>query len=278
MAKIINLDELWKMTRWGPAIWRQKPNEFIDIKIAKGFNGAVSGLKERTEKQLASIKLESEYTVLDVGAGTGRLAIPIAKNVKKVTAIEPSKGMLACLDKNMKAEGVTNITRINKMWEDIEIGVDIEPHDVVIASHSLEISGDIRKALKKIDSSAKKSAYIFTFVENMRGIMWMNEDLWNRLYGKNDHIWSDYIYILTILHEMGIYANADIFDANFSQRVDNFDETFLYWKGMYETPSENESTLKEYLSKMLTEKDGASYLNGSTKSAVVWWSKENGNE
>jgi ubiquinone/menaquinone biosynthesis C-methylase UbiE len=52
---------------------------------AKWFDEAIKGHNERTEKQLASIQLNPEYTVLDVGAGTGRLAIPIAKKVKKVT-------------------------------------------------------------------------------------------------------------------------------------------------------------------------------------------------
>ena len=273
MTKIINWNELWRMTRWVPS-GRKGPNEFIDMKMAKGFNETVKGHKERTGKQIASIKLGPEYTVLDVGAGTGRLAIPIAKNVKKVTAIEPSESMLACLDNNMKTEGVTNIACINKMWDDIEIGVDIEPHDVVIASHSFEMLGDIQEALKKIDSAAKKSAYIFTFVENERGIMWMNDDLWNQIYGKRGHIWSDYIYLYIALHEMGIYANVNIFDSKFDQACNNLDHVVNHRRDMYETPLENEAILKEHLSKMLTEKDGSTYLNGSTKSAVIWWTND----
>lgn len=66
--------------------------------------------KERTEMEISKIELNPEYTVLDIGAGTGRLAIPIAKTVKMVTAIDPSKGMLSYLRENMEKEGVENIT------------------------------------------------------------------------------------------------------------------------------------------------------------------------
>jgi SAM-dependent methyltransferase len=274
MKGFVNWNELWKMTRSEP---KKGQPEFADMNRAKWFDEAIKGHNERTEKQLASIQLNPEYTVLDVGAGTGRLAIPIAKKVKKVTAIEPSEAMLSCLGKNMDNEGVNNIYCINKRWEDIEIGIDIEPHDVVIASHSLAML-DIRRALTKIDSAAKKSAYLFTFVNNLRGIMWMDDALWNKIYGKKDQIWSDYIYLSMILHEMDIYANVNVWDSEFNQKYDHTDAVMAHWRAVYETPPENETLLKEWLSRMLTKQDGSIYLKGTSKSAVVWWSKENGNE
>ena len=73
------------------------------------------------------------------GAGTGRLAIPMAGRVKKVTAIEPSKGTLECLKKDVERERVENIVYVNKRWEDVELGIDVEPHDVVI----YDVPGDI---------------------------------------------------------------------------------------------------------------------------------------
>jgi tRNA/tmRNA/rRNA uracil-C5-methylase (TrmA/RlmC/RlmD family) len=141
MEGIINWNELWKVMRSGSP-WRRtldKPAGSFWDKKSKQFNESMMQNRERTEKQIAKIGLAPEYTVLDVGAGTGRLAIPIAKQAKSVTAIDPSKGMLACLQENMEKESAENITCINKQWEDIELGNDIEPHDVVIASHSLSM-------------------------------------------------------------------------------------------------------------------------------------------
>jgi len=54
-------------------------------------------------------------------------------------AIEPSKGTLECLKKDMERERVENIVYVNKQWEDVELGIDVEPHDVVI----YDVPGDI---------------------------------------------------------------------------------------------------------------------------------------
>ena len=48
-------------------------------------------------------------TVLDIGAGTGRWSIPMAKVRKKVTALDASPGMLEVLREKAAAEKVTNI-------------------------------------------------------------------------------------------------------------------------------------------------------------------------
>jgi cyclopropane fatty-acyl-phospholipid synthase-like methyltransferase len=39
------------------------------------------------EEVMSRLRLEPEYSVLDVGSGTGALAIPLAKQVRSVTAL-----------------------------------------------------------------------------------------------------------------------------------------------------------------------------------------------
>ena len=271
MEGIINWNELWKMGK-SHLHSRKVQEEDSDMERAKRFNKVVKALKERTEKQIAAIEYDPEYTVLDIGSGPGRLAIPIAKRVKTVTAIDPSRGMLAYLQENMEKEDVTNIVCINKRWEDIELDVDIVPHDVVIASHSLAML-DIQEALAKIDATAKKSVYLFTFVAGPRGLMWMDDGLWKEIHGKRHQTWSDYICLFNILHDMGIYANAEIWDSEFKLPYNTLDEVVNYWQEVYNIPSEKEAILREHLSRMLVEKGGTLYLNGKSKCAVVWWRK-----
>ncbi len=269
MAGIINWNELWKMLRLSSP-WRRTLDEpagsFWD-KRAKRFNESMMQNRERTERQIAKIELAPEYTVLDVGAGTGRLAIPIAKRVKSVTAIDPSRGMLACLQENMEKERVENITCINKRWEDVELRVDVEPHDVVIASHSLGMF-DIQEALAKMDAAAKKYVYIFTFAGR-----WMDGGLWEKIHGEIRPSWSDYIYLYNILHDMGIYADVEIRDSEYEQRYGSLDEAVTKLKEMYDMPSEKEEILREHLSKILVEDDGTLCLKRKSKSAMIWWQK-----
>ncbi|MBA7538177.1 2-methoxy-6-polyprenyl-1,4-benzoquinol methylase, mitochondrial [subsurface metagenome] len=270
-AGIINWNELWKVMR-SSSVWRRTLDEpagsFWD-KRAKQFNESMMQNRERAEKQIAKIVLNPEYTVLDVGAGTGRLAIPVAKQVKSVTAIDPSKGMLACLQENMEKEDVENITCINKRWEDLELGVDIEPHDVVIASHSLAML-DMQEALAKMDATAKKYVYVFTFAGR-----WMDGGLWEKIHGETRPSWSDYIYLCNILHDMKIYANVEISDSDYEQRYKSLDEAVTKLKETYDMPSEKEEILKEYLSEILVEDDGTGTLclKRKSKSAMIWWER-----
>jgi SAM-dependent methyltransferase len=271
MAGIINWNELWKMMR-SSSQWRRTLDEpagsFWD-KRAKRFNESMMQNRERAEKQIAKVVLNPEYTVLDMGAGTGRLAIPIAKRIKSVTAIDPSSGMLACLQENQEKEEVKNIVCVNKRWEDVELGVDIEPHDVVIASHSLAML-DMQEALAKMDAAAKKYVYIFTFAGR-----WMDGGLWEKISGEKRPSWSDYIYLCNILHDMGIYANVEIWNSEYEQHYESLDDAVTKMKGMYDLPSEKEGILKSYLSEMLVEDDGNGTfcLKRKSKSATIWWQK-----
>ena len=275
MAGIINWNELWKVMRSGHYRRRahEDPGSLWDKK-AREFNKSMMQNRERAEKQIANIGLKPDYTVLDVGAGTGRLAIPIAKHVKTVTAIDQSTGMLECLQENMEKEGITNIVCVNKRWEDVELGVDIEPHDVVLASHSLGMS-DIQEALAKMDAAAKKYVYILTSAGR-----WMGdgeeEGLWKAIYGEMHRTWrSDYMFFCNLLHDMKIYANVDIRDAEYEQHYESLDEAVTKWKEMHDIPAEKEAILREYLSKILIEDDGNGTLcfKRKSKSATIWWQK-----
>ncbi|MDP1051415.1 hypothetical protein Q6251_30685, partial [Klebsiella quasipneumoniae] len=80
----------------------------------------------------------------------------------------------------MAEEGLSNYRCIQQRWEDVELGVDIEPHDVVIASHSLGMF-DLREALAKMDAAANRRVYVFTaagkwFFDDFE------EELWERVY------------------------------------------------------------------------------------------------
>jgi SAM-dependent methyltransferase len=272
MPGIINWNELGKLMRLSSPL-RKSLEEDAGIRgdtYAKQCNESMmqSKSRERTERQIPKMELASGDTVLDIGSGPGRLAIPIAKRVKSVTAIDPSRAMLVYLQENMEKGDVKNITCINKRWEDIELGVDIMPHDVVIASGSL-VMFDIQEALAKIDAAARRYVYLFTSAG--KG---MDKGLWKAIYGEIPS--ADYIYIYNILHDMEIYANVEISDSEFEQRYKSLDDAVNKWKEMYGLPSEKEGELREYLSKMLVkdENDGTLCLKRKSKSAMIWWKKQ----
>ena len=276
MTGIINWNELWKAMRAGH-LRRGDHGEDMSSrwdKRAKKFNESVMQHSERTARQIAKLELKPEYTVLDVGAGTGRLSVPIAKQVKSVTALDPSKGMLACLHENIEKEGITNVTTINKRWEDIELGVDIEPHDVVIACHSLGML-DIQEALTKMDAASKRYVYTINFAG--RGMGNGDGRLLKAISGERHRSGrsTDYILLYNILHDMKIYANVDILDTEFEQHYDSLDDAVDRWKEMRDIPEEKEDLLREHLSGILVKdsETGALLFTRRSKSATIWWQK-----
>jgi len=280
LAGLINWNELRKavMAEGRGRRGRENPVNHWD-KRAEEFNRSTKGKSDRTERQVASLQLDPDYTVLDVGAGTGRLSVPIAKRVGSVTAVDQSRGMLDCLEENMAEEGLTNVQYIQKRWEDVELGVDIEPHDIVIASHSLGMF-DLQEAIAKMDAAAKKGVYIFTSASK-----WffddLEEELWERVYDRSPRRgggWrSDYMLLYNILHDMGIYANVEIRDSEHVQRYESLDEAVERWKVMRNITEENEPFLREYLAKNLESEDGEDgggfTSRRKTKSAMIWWPK-----
>jgi hypothetical protein len=132
----------------------------------------------------------------------------------------------------MKKEDAKNIVCINKRWEDMELGVDIEPHDVVIASHSLGML-DIQEALPRMDAAAKRYVYLSTSAGR-----WQDEGLWSAIYGeKQPSWWLDYIYLCNILHDLETYANVEISDSELELQYDSLDDAVNKWNEMYDLPS-----------------------------------------
>jgi molybdenum cofactor cytidylyltransferase len=55
-------------------------------------------------------------TWLDIGAGAGRYALPLARQIRAVIAVDPSTSMLASLRSGMAAHGIANIEDLEGRW------------------------------------------------------------------------------------------------------------------------------------------------------------------
>lgn len=98
-------------------------------------------------------------TVIDVGAGTGAVTLPLASAGHSVTAIDFSLGMLEVLQERASEAGGTGIRTVQAAWEDDWSARGVEPADIVVASRSI-IVADLEQALIRIDEFAKRRACI----------------------------------------------------------------------------------------------------------------------
>ena len=105
--------------------------------------------------------LHGHQTFLDIGAGSGRWAIPAAKIARNVTVIEPSDSMIEMLRENISKEKLDNIQIIQSRWED----VTIEPHDVVSCTHAIYETGDFTAFIQKMEQNAGERCYLVLRLE-----------------------------------------------------------------------------------------------------------------
>ena len=261
-------NKLMEESYWGQ---RARMPEFWDERV-DWFEELVQQ-SDRAGMILSRIEIEPDYTVLDIGAGPGTVAIPLAKTVKSVTAVEPSKRMLARLKEKASKENLANITYMPKKWEDVEMGKDMAEgeHDVVIASHSL-VMKDIKTALVKINEAVKRSVYIF-IVAGRRDEK-DGSSLWSLFNREKTCPSPDHIYLYNILHQLGIYANVEIMDANHNMRFPGLDAAVQHYKEWMDVSGDDEERLRLYLSENLVEEDGEFWLRHKLRTAMIWWRKE----
>ncbi len=82
-------------------------------------------------------------TWLDIGAGAGRYALPMALHVREVVAVEPSGGMRRALRTGIAEHGITNVRVIAGSWPDAldDLGA-LPAADVSLIAHvSYDIEG-----------------------------------------------------------------------------------------------------------------------------------------
>jgi SAM-dependent methyltransferase len=225
-------------------------------KEANVVNQNMARLADLTKKQVKKMSIDSEFTVLDVGAGTGRMTFPMAQRAKHVTALEPSENMLTILRDNARKQHIFNIHYINKSLEDLDTTTS---YDVVVASFSLFML-DIEKAIVKMNALASKRVYLF-----LSATPWMDA-----IHGSSGS-WSDFIIVYNVLYETGIFANVDICDFEFKQSYEDLEDAVSKYAQIYSISLDKKDKLREYLSVNLVKEKGKIWDNRKRKAAMIWW-------
>ncbi|MEM2124461.1 MAG: class I SAM-dependent methyltransferase [Methanolinea sp.] len=277
MHRIVNWNELWKaIFASSPGrIEKEKDPGAVWDRKARAYQKATRGEQESAERDLAYVRLLPTDTVLDMGAGTGRLAVPMARRVSHVTALDASSGMLSILRENMGRAGLANYTCVHMRWEDVVVGRDIAPHDVVVAAFSLGIY-DLAAALEKLDAAARRAVYLFWHAGEWRGPDEM--ELYRAVFGELGAArkgYPDYIFPLNILHDAGIYASVRIYDAGWETTYASVDEAAESWIALHCPGLKDSTPVREYFARRLRrEREGGPLAYRVTRrTAVVWWEK-----
>nr|CBH37998.1 putative SAM dependent methyltransferase [uncultured archaeon] len=254
--------EEWKKRR-SEAGWKGQrkrkayPDDYEELLNLSRYPGSIL-------KRIYKIfKFQDECTVLDVGAGTGAFAIPLAKKVSAVTVVEPSKEMAQYLMKSADRNGLNNIEVITKRWEDISRD-DLREYNVVLAARSYYML-DIKSALLKMLDVTKDILFLVSHVANYEF-----EDI-NKNF--NDYAPApDYIYLYNVLYQMKIYANVEIFTRDYDISYKSL------LKQLVHLDMDSEKRVRDYLKNsnrlFKIKNNGELWVRCKYRDALIWYRKE----
>ena len=143
-----------------------------------------------------------DHTLIDVGAGAGRVALPLALRCRHVTAVEPSPSMASILLEQADLYHITNVSLVQARWEEAQV----EPADFVICVHVLYTISDIEAFVRKLEAHARQRLWIILHQEPPQRHMY---PLWKRIHGE-ERLWlPSLLQFSEILRELGINAQQE---------------------------------------------------------------------
>ena len=216
----------------------------------------------RKERILSMLKkagaLQPESRVLDVGAGSGTWAVPMAEMGARVVALEPSGGMIEILKEKMSAKGIgpDQIQIRQQTWQDVDLEKErlSGQFDLVFASMSPGVYDP--ETLKKVMQASRNFCYLSTF----SGGGWRScyNDLWLRITGQELEPTSwDFIYPFTYLYALGYRPQIDfnVWTHDGKETIDEAVENISFFiQGITEVTPEIRQKLKAYITSQAVDK------------------------
>lgn len=268
---MVDWNEIWKNEKYPMWVENGDLASYWDKDAAQRFR-RISKNENSSEKQIKEFNLRQTDIVLDIGCGTGRLTIPIAKRVKYVYGIDISKEMLKIAKEQAEKEGLKNIKLINANFETFDVN-RIKKADVSVSYNSLCVY-DIKNTLIKINSITKRDVFIFTFAGKGE---WLDERLAETIYGKRiRNVPSSAEIIHNLLKEMGINPDYEVKHNTYKSEcnsINNMVENIMKFYKFKET-------LKEHVKKFIEKNsvcDGKRCIIYHHRDiAKIHWKVENG--
>lgn len=215
-------------------------------------------------------RLKPEDVVLDVGAGTGRHTVPLARHCERVIALDPSLAMLRILREEAERQGRHNIEIVEGGWPDAAPQAPVA--DIVISAHVLYPIEEIEDFLRAMDSHGRRLCFLHLMAQQP----WFDQlGLWKAVHGGERLPQPTHIDVVNVLHQLGCYANVQISWSDAPRRFDSLDdavERFAESIAVGEDP-ERRRLLREALSQGLerTHGDQLSLPMRPFPLATVWW-------
>ena len=163
--------------------------------LARNFRVPADRAVDPTPEALAAL-IGPDDRVIDIGAGGGRITVPLAQRCRELVAVEPSPAMRAVLEEEIARHGVRNIRIVPARWEEAEV----EPAELVFAAHVTYGIQAIEPFLRKLDLAARHHAALVTMTDPPQTPL---APFWRAVHGEERLRLPCRDELLAVLRELG---------------------------------------------------------------------------
>ena len=208
-----------------------------------------------------------EQVILDVGAGGGRMALPLALGAKKVIAVEPSPSMCRVLREVADEFDVKNVDVIESGWLDAQA----PQADIALCCHVLYTIQDIEAFVRKLEAQAGRVLVVMFQAPPQSQIY----PIWELVHGEPRLALPSLPEFLEVLEQLGIVPEVEVVHKERNRGFESLDAAKEQLsRRLYVMPGSAEmERLEALLPQVLEEKDGGFLINGATplEPRVISW-------
>ena len=213
-------------------------------------------------------EVQAHQTLLDVGAGAGRLSLPLALNCRHVTALEPSASMGEVFSQQASDLSIQNVSLVQAKWEDAQV----EAADIVLCCHVLYVVADIESFLRKLESHARQSVLVVIYKSAPQS---QTYSLWKRIHGEERLSLPSLPELQQVLSELKIDAQVEMLPPQLRWGFDDHEHALEQLsRRLYLAPGSRQmAELESMLPELLEEVEGTLVIRGSQPlepGLVIW--------
>ena len=214
-------------------------------------------------------RLDACRTALDVGAGCGALAIPLARRGLAVTALEPSPAMARELRRWAGAAGLRRVAVVEAAWGEVPVSA----HDLVLCAHVGNLLRPDSDFLREVGRVARRLVVLVRDVTAAPGRdKFFYRELYPILLGRPYTGGGEADDTVSALRALGIRPKVTEIEYRSDQPFDDLAEACDFWMTYLGLSDGSARTyLAGFLRERLVRCDGGWIAPFRKTAAVITW-------